>query len=115
MNMNNDEDSILAALDKIKSWAMDRMVKKNDPQEHQEPDCDDSGEEDCGDEPGEPDADNRGISMKDGVPSEELIEIEAQPEPKNSVLKRYDFAGRGRSSSPEMQMKRGRGRPPKAR
>ncbi len=95
------EDSILDALDKIKDWAMERMMKAKggaSEEAHGEPVADDAESQDMPADPEQAD-----------------IEIDVEPEaPKSSVLKRYDFAGRGGSSAPA-EMPKKRGRPPKVR
>lgn len=98
-----DQDSILDALDKIKDWAMSRMVKSGEtpPQEDESAE---SPEMEAGEHDGE---------GADEPMDEMPIEEEA---PKSSVLKRYDFTGG--SSKPKDEpapFKRGRGRPPKIR
>lgn len=98
-----EDDAILAALEKVKDWAMSHMLKSPDKEAAQ-------GEELPAEEPQE----EMPPELGEDEGAEEPIEVEIDAKPKASVLKRYDFAKKAPPPPAEMPKKRGPGRPRKS-
>lgn len=99
-----DNDAVMQALDRLKDWAMDKMLESGEAPEGE------TGEKPP---PAETSADEDAEMSMHGDDGAELeIEIDSAPK-KPTVLDRFDFGSRRSEASPPMPPPKKRGRPPR--